>query len=60
MYNYYFNIYINNKLVFNKLTTLQTLLQLNLLGSEINIELLNKYSLVRLENYNTVIEIKKL
>lgn len=54
-----FNIYINNKLAFNNLTTLETLLQLNYLDIKINIELLHKYSLLKLQNNTTTIEIKR-
>lgn len=60
MYNYLFNIYINNKLAFNNLTILETLLQLNLLDSKVDIELLQKYSLLKLQNNTTTIKVKRL
>ena len=60
MYNYHFDIYINNKLAFNNLTILETLLQLSLLDSKVNIELLQKYSVLKLQNNTTTIKIKKL
>ena len=55
----YFNIYINNELAFNNLTTLETLLQLNLLNIKVDIELLQKYSVLYFANTNIIIEVKK-
>ena len=55
----YFNIYINNELAFNNLTILETLLQLSLLDSKIDIELLQKYSVLYFANNNIIIKVKK-
>ena len=55
----YFNIYINNELAFNNLTTLETLLQLSLLDSKVDIELLQKYSVLYFANNNIIIKVKK-
>ena len=54
-----FDIYINNELKFNNLTTIQTLLQLSLLDIKVDIELLNTYSVLHLQNSTTTIEVKR-
>ena len=54
-----FSIYINNELKFNNLTTIQTLLQLSLLDIKVDIELLNTYSVLHLQNSTTTIEVKR-
>lgn len=54
-----FSIYINNELKFNNLTTIQTLLQLSLLDIKVDIELLNTYSILHLQNSTTTIEVKR-
>lgn len=59
MYNYRFDIYINNELAFNNLTILETLLRLSLLDSKVDIELLQKYSLLKLQNNTTTIKVKR-
>ena len=55
-----YQIFINNKLSHNNLSILETLLQLNLLDINLNIELLNKYSILRFDNEHITIEVRKI
>lgn len=55
----YYDIYINNKLKFNNLTILETLLQLNLLNISLDINLLYNYSELNFKNNTTTIKVKR-
>lgn len=55
----YYDIYLNKELKFNNLTILETLMQLSLLDSKVDIDLLNKYSVLHLQNSTTTIEVKR-
>ena len=55
----YYDIYLNKELKFNNLTILETLMQLSLLNSKVDIDLLNKYSVLHLQNSTTTIEVKR-